>query len=161
VCLLWWRRLTTIDASVAVRTDDIMLLRQVPMLRPLPVPVIEQLAHGLHRTELRAGEAAFEAGNIGDSFYVIAGGTVNVLDGAQVVRTMGKGQGFGEIALLGSATRTMTVRAVDRVQLYGISRSDFLTAVTNIRDARTAAEATKAAYVTHAPGTPAEESGTT
>src|SRR5207248_6660429 len=48
VCLLWWRRLIAIDRSVAVRTDDIMLLRQVPMLRPLPVPVIEQLAHGLH-----------------------------------------------------------------------------------------------------------------
>ena len=40
VGLLWWRRLTSIDASVAVRTDAIDLLRQVPMLRPLPVPVI-------------------------------------------------------------------------------------------------------------------------
>jgi MFS family permease len=160
VCLLWWRRLTTIDASVAVRTDDIMLLRHVPMLRPLPVPVIEQLAHGLHRIELRPGEAVFEAGDTGDSFYVVAGGTVNVLDGDQLVRTMGHGQGFGEIALLGDTTRTMTVRAVDHVQLYGISRGDFVTAVTNSRDARTAAEAAKSAHMTHAPGTPAEGSGT-
>lgn len=37
-CLLWWRRLAEIDRSVGVRTDDIWLLRQVPMLRPLPVP---------------------------------------------------------------------------------------------------------------------------
>ena len=157
-CLLCWRRLTTIDASVAVRTDDITLLRQVPMLRPLPVPVIEQLAHGLHRTQLPPGEAVFEAGDIGDSFYVVAGGTVDVLDGAQVVRTMGQGQGFGEIALLGAATRTMTVRAVGDVALYVISRSDFLTAITNIRDARTAAEVTRSAYLTHAPGTPPEDS---
>ena len=55
VCLLWWRRLTAIDRSVAVRTDDILLLRRVPMLRPLPVPVIEQLARGARRTALRAG----------------------------------------------------------------------------------------------------------
>ena len=83
---------------------------------------------------------------------------MNVLDGDQFVRAMGQGQGFGEIALLGNTTRTMTVRAVDHVQLYGISRRDFLTAVTSIRDARTAAEAAKSAYVTHAPGTPAEDS---
>jgi MFS family permease len=155
VCLLWWRRLTTIDASVAVRTAEIMLLRQVPMLRPLPVPVIEQLSHGLQCTALRPGEAVFEAGNTGDTFYVVAGGTVNVLDGDQIVRTMGEGQGFGEIALLGNTTRTMTVRAVDHVQLYGISRGDFLAAITTNRDAHTAAEAAKSAYVTHAPGTPA------
>ncbi|MDT4938474.1 MAG: hypothetical protein QOG80_2145 [Pseudonocardiales bacterium] len=159
VCLIWWRRLTTIDGSVGVRTDDITLLRQVPMLRPLPVPVIEQLAHGLHRAELRPGEAVFEAGNTGDSFYVVAGGTVSVLDGDHVVRTLRQGQGFGEIALLGNTTRTMTVRAVDDVQLYGISRSDFLAAVTSIRDARSAAEAAKSAYLTHAPGTQAEDSG--
>jgi MFS family permease len=160
VCLLWWRRLTRIDASVAVRTDDITLLRQVPMLRPLPVPVIEQLAHGLHRRELRPGEAVFEAGNTGDSFYVVAGGTVNVLDADQLVRTMGQGEGFGEIALLGDTTRTMTVRAVEHVQLYSISRMDFLTAITSIRDARAAAEDAKSAYVAHAPGTPTEDSGT-
>ncbi|HEX3337263.1 MAG TPA: MFS transporter [Jatrophihabitans sp.] len=159
VCLVWWRRLSAIDRSVAVRTDDIMLLRQVPMLRPLPVPVIEQLAQGLHRTELRPGEAVFEAGSTGDSFYVVAGGTVRVLDGDRLVRTMGRGEGFGEIALLGNTTRTMTVRAVGSVQLYGIRRSDFLPAVTSIRDARSAAEAAKSEYLTHAPGTPAGDSG--
>jgi MFS family permease len=159
-CLLWWRRLTTIDASVAVRTDDITLLRQVPMLRPLPVPVIEQLARGLRRTELHPGEAVFEAGETGDSFYVVARGTVNVLDGDTSVRLMGQGQGFGEIALLGNATRTMTVQAVDAVQLCGITRSDFLTAITSISGAHVEAEATKSAYVAHAPGTPLDDLGT-
>ena len=53
VTLLWWRRLAAIDRSVAVRTDDILLLRQVPMLRPLPVPVLEQLAQGVVRVERR------------------------------------------------------------------------------------------------------------
>ena len=158
VCLIWWRRLTTIDASVAVRTDDIMLLRKIAMLRPLPVPVIEQLAHGVQRTELRPGDAVFEAGDIGDCFYVVARGSVNVLDGDTLVRTMEHGQGFGEIALLGDTTRTMTVRAVDDVELYGISRSDFLTAITSTRDARAEAEAAKSAYVAHAPGTPLEDS---
>ena len=80
VCLLWWLRLTAIDRSVAVRTDEINLLRQVPMLRLLPVPVLEQLARGLDHTELRPGEAVFNAGDTGDSFYVVADGAVHVLD---------------------------------------------------------------------------------
>lgn len=157
VCLLWWRRLTTIDRSVAVRTGDIILLRQVPMLRPLPVPVLEHLAHGLHHTELRPGEAVFDAGDTGDSFYVVADGTVQVLDHGKVVRTMGKGEGFGEIALLGNTTRTMTVRAVDTVQLNGISSALFLSAVTSISEARSAAEATRRTYLTQAPGTAVQD----
>ena len=152
VCLLWWRRLSAIDRTVAVRTEDIGLLRQVPMLRPLPVPVLEQLAHGLVRTELRAGEAVFEAGDVGDRFYVVADGSVAVLDDERVVRTMGPGEGFGEIALLGDTTRTMTVRAVGPVRLGAISSAIFLPAVTSISGARSAAEATRGAYLAHAPG---------
>jgi hypothetical protein len=55
----------------------------------------------------------------------------------------------------------VTARGAQRKQLCGISRSDFLTAVTSIRDARTTAEAAKSAYVTYAPGMPMEDSGTT
>jgi MFS family permease len=157
VCLFWWRRLIAIDRSVAVRTDDILLLRQVPLLRPLPVPVIEHLAHGLHRSELGPGEALFDAGDTGDSFYVIADGSVQVHDHGRVVRTMGKGEGFGEIALLGNTTRTMGVRAVGAVKLHGISSAVFLPAVTSISEARSSAEATRLAYLDQEPGAPVED----
>ena len=154
VCGLWWRRLTMIDHSVSVRTDDILLLRTLPMLRPLPVPVVEQLAQAVSHQEVLEGETVFEAGDVGDSFYVIAEGTVQVLDGEIVVRTMGRGEGFGEIALLGNTTRTMTIRAIEPVVLYTISGADFVPAVSSIRGARSAAEATRAAYLDHAPGLP-------
>ena len=75
---------------------------------------------------------------------------------AELVRTMGKGEGFGEIALLGNTTRTMTVRAVETVQLCRISSALFLPAVTSLSEARSAAAATTRAYLTHAPGTAVE-----
>ena len=53
---------------------------------------------------------------------------------------MSTGEGFGEIALLGNATRTMTVRAVGPVELCVISSGAFLSAVTSISGARAAAE---------------------
>ena len=149
---LWWRRLTAIDATVAVRSDVISLLREVPMLRPLPVPAIERLAQAVRPEEVAAGETVFEAGDLGDRFYVIASGTVDVLDETTVVRAMGPGEGFGEIALMGGTTRTMSVRAAGPVELYAISAGEFLSAITSIGESRSAADAARSAYLSYAPG---------
>jgi len=151
-CVLWWRRSTLIDRSLAVRTDVITVLRTVPMLRPLPVPAIEQLAQNAETTELRADETLFRAGDSGDRFYVVVDGEVEILDGQERVRSMGPGQGFGEIALLGHTTRTMTVRANRRTLLYAVCSADFLPAVTSISAARSAAEGAREAHLRHAPG---------
>ncbi len=159
VCLLAWSRLTRIDRSVAVRTDDIDLLRRVPMLRPLPVPVLEQLGRDLHRTTVPAGGTVFEAGDVGDGFYVIADGAVEVLDHQRVVRRMSTGEGFGEIALLGGARRTMTVRAQGPVELCVLGSAGFLSAVTSISGARAAAEEARWSYLAHAPGSEVDEPG--
>ncbi|MGB0099848.1 MAG: MFS transporter [Nocardioides sp.] len=157
VCLALWSRLTRIDRSVGVRTDDILLLRRVPMLRPLPVPVLEQLGRELRHTTVRPETTVFRAGDRGEGFYVIADGTVEVLDGDDLVRTMGAGEGFGEIALLGNTHRTMTVRTVDTVELCYLSGVDFVSAVTSISGARSAAEETRRAYLAHAPGAQPDE----
>jgi MFS family permease len=146
VCLLAWSRLSAIDRSVSVRTDDIDLLRQVPMLRPLPVPVLEQLGRDLRRTVVREGGTVFDAGDTGDGFYIVADGAVQVLDHERLVRTMSAGSGFGEIALLGNTTRTMTVRAIGTVELGVVSSAAFLAAVTSISGARAVAEETARAY---------------
>jgi hypothetical protein len=149
---LAWPRLTRIDRGLAVRSDDIRMLQRVPMLRPLPVPAIEQLARDLERVELTAGGEVFAAGDRGDRFYVIEQGHVDVLDGPTVVRSMGPGEGFGEIALLRDVARTMTVVAADDVVLRAINRADFLTAVTGIGEARVAATSAMTHHLAHAPG---------
>ncbi|HET9996847.1 MAG TPA: MFS transporter [Nocardioides sp.] len=158
-CVLLWWRATSVDRSVDVRTEAIDLFRRVPMLRPLPVTAIEQLAQNADRSDVPAGVAVFEAGETGDSFYVVEEGRVEVLDSESVVRTMGPGEGFGEIALLGNTTRTMTVRAVEETRLLGICATDFLPAVTGISEARTAAEDARAEHLRHAPGRAADDVG--
>jgi MFS family permease len=152
VCVLTWRRATVVDRSIAVRTDAIAMLRRVPMLRPLPMTAIEQVATNLREYDLGAGQAVFDAGDTGDCFYVVASGSVEILDGQDVVRTMREGEGFGEIALLGRTTRTMSVRTTMPTHLYGIGADDFLPAVTGINDARAAAETARLIHLRHAPG---------
>lgn len=148
---LAWPRLTRIDAQLAARGEDIGMLRRIAMLRPLPVPVIEQLARNLGRLELRTGSEVFAAGQPGDHFYVIERGRVSVLDGATLVRSMGAGEGFGEIALLRDVPRTMTVAVAEDAVLRTVAREDFLPAMTGFSAARSAADAAVHAHLGHAP----------
>lgn len=152
VCLLSWRLLTAIDDSLGVRTDELAVMRQVPMLRPLPVPTLEQLGRDLQPVHLDPAEVLFEAGEPGDRFYVVSAGEVEIVDRDHVVRTMGPGEGFGEIALLGLTTRTMTVRATGPVDLYAVGSAAFLSAVASASGSQAAADEARWTYLHHAPG---------
>jgi CRP-like cAMP-binding protein len=63
--------------------------------------------------------ANYQTGKYRDSFFLILQGRVDVVledidGGEQVVNTLGKGQYFGEMALMGNRRRSATVRAADR-----------------------------------------------
>ena len=50
-----WRQLRRLDGSVGALDREIALLQQVPMLRTLPLPSIEQLARGLEPVAVAGG----------------------------------------------------------------------------------------------------------
>jgi MFS family permease len=126
---LAWGRLRSIDASVALRDKEIEVLKRVAMLRPLPMPAIENLAAHLDHIPVAAGQDVFRQGEVGDSFYVIEDGEAEVIGDGRFVRTMGPGDGFGEIALIRGTPRTATVRARTPMVLYALERRHFVPAV--------------------------------
>jgi hypothetical protein len=128
--ILAWRRLRAIDASIAHRDEEIEVLRQVEMLRPLPMPAIESLAVHVGHIRVGAGEEVFRQGDLGEHFYVIRQGEADVIGDRRLVRTIGPGDCFGEIALMRAAVRTATVRARTPLLLYTIDRHHFVPAVT-------------------------------
>ncbi len=152
VCVLGWRGLRAVDRTVTTRTDELAVLREVPMLRPLPVPALEQLGRGLTVVDLAADQVLFRAGDPGEQFFVVADGTLEVLDGPRLVRTLGRGDGLGEIALLGRRPRTMTVRAATPARLYAVGAEQFLVAMAGFGAARAVAERTRAEHLRNAPG---------
>jgi CRP-like cAMP-binding protein len=99
------------------------------MLRPLPMPAIENLAAHLEHSPVAAGQDVFRQGEVGDSFYVIEDGEADVIGDGHFVRTMGPGDGFGEIALIRGTPRTATVRARTPLMLYELERRHFVPAV--------------------------------
>ena len=80
----------------------------------------------LNREVYAAGEVIFHAGDTGDSAYIIEDGSVEVCvntpDGEQVVKQIGKGELFGEIALIDHKPRTATVRVREKAVLIPIHR---------------------------------------
>jgi CRP-like cAMP-binding protein len=115
-----------------IRDADIEILRAVPMLAVLPAATIEQLGAGLDHAEFAPGQMVFAQGDAGNRFYVVESGRADVVRDGRVVNTLGRGAGFGEIALLDDRPRTAGILASgDEPLCVGVlERAAFLTAVT-------------------------------
>jgi MFS family permease len=139
-----WRRLGRPDRDIGDLDKETGLLRGLPMLQPLPLPAIEQLARGLEPVRVPAGQAGFRQGDPADRFYVIETGAADVVGDGHLVTTLGPGDGFGEIALLRRVRRTATVQAATDLELQALTRDRFLPVVTGFppssREARAEVE---------------------
>jgi hypothetical protein len=127
---IFWRRLLAIDRDHPPPERELDLLRGVSIFALLPESTLEQVASQLERIRLPAGRDVFRQGDSGDSFYVVAGGNVEVTVDERSAGTLGPMDHFGEIALLRDIPRTATVTTRSDVELYALARDDFIAAVT-------------------------------
>jgi MFS family permease len=136
-----WPRLTAIDRAARVPEEQLELLRSNAIFAPLPAMTLEQLADRMTQVRASAGEDIVRQGEPGDLFYVIDEGTVEVAVDGQPAHELGRGESFGEIALLRNVPRTATVTARTDVVLYTLDRNTFIPAVTGSGPSLSAAEA--------------------
>jgi len=155
LAVLCWRRLGALDARMSVHDDEIAVLRNAPMLGQLPVASIEYLASQMRRLTIPAGALLFEQGDAGNGFYAVVDGTADITGDGVLVRTVGPGETFGEIALLHDVPRTATIRARDDLTVLELDRDVFLHAVSGHRVSTDAARATVARHLANFTPAPA------
>ena len=139
--ILGWRWVAAADERAVVPERELTLLRGVPMFGVLPLTALEQVAADLQAMHVAAGEPIIRQGEVGDRFYVIDSGQVEVRVGDRVIRREGPGESFGEVALLRDVPRTAGVRATTDVELFALARDAFTRAVTGDRQSMHAADA--------------------
>ncbi len=142
VLVVWRaRRIVAIDAEAIVPEHELELLALVPIFTPLPRLALERVARQLIPLTAAEGTELITQGDEGDRFYVLDEGACDVLVDGRHVATLGRGDGFGEIALLRDQPRMATVVARAPVKLYALERDAFLAAVTGHSESEEAADA--------------------
>jgi MFS family permease len=140
VALIAFGRLRRLDAAAVVPLEVLALLREVPVLAVLAPRRVERMARDSVPVVAPAGTLIVETGEPGDLFYVIASGTVMVTMDGTVVRELGPGGWFGELALLHDIPRTATITALSEVRMWALDRESFLTAVQAVPQSRSIAD---------------------
>ncbi len=119
----------TSDVWVWESMTVLALLGKYPDFAPLPPDVLSGVAAKMVEEKHPAGSIIFRQGDVGNRFYLIRKGSVEVIvneGGEELLRgTLKAGEFFGETSLLTGQPRSATVRAREEVELFVLDRADF------------------------------------
>jgi CRP/FNR family transcriptional regulator, cyclic AMP receptor protein len=106
-------------------------LRQVPLFESLDDDAAKQLCELLETLDCEKQKVLFRAGEAGDAMYIIERGKVRISvdarDGRELTLTeLGRGDFFGEMALLDGQPRSANATASEESRLAVLSRQHFL-----------------------------------
>lgn len=111
---------------MATHTDEKLdLLRRVPLLTGLGRREFEEVGRLVEEIDVPAGKVLMREGDIGREFFVLVAGSVSIERGGTVVRSMGPGDFFGEIALLDEGPRTATATTTAPSKLLVLAHREF------------------------------------
>jgi len=100
-------------------------LRTVPLFARMGQRELERLGQLADEVEVGLDEVLAEQGHVGHEFFIVLDGRVRVLDGKRPIAELGRGDFFGEIALLDGVPRTATVRADGITRLLVVGHREF------------------------------------
>ena len=116
-------------------------LRRIPLFSSLDETALDEVAAAFDSEAFDDSDTVFSIGEVGDAFYVIARGVVEVLrpdahGNEDLVAVLEDGDFFGEMALLSNERRNATVRSRGVTTLLRLDRGAFDDLLANNRETR-------------------------
>jgi putative ABC transport system ATP-binding protein len=105
-------------------------LKTVELFNRLTPAEIANVAERMRRRRYALGEFVIRQGEIGEEFFLVRSGTAAVTAEApgqpeRQIAVLGTGQVIGEMALFSGEPRNATVRAVEELETFYLSKKDF------------------------------------
>ena len=145
--LLWraiyWAKLPGLDRKIKVALSwslDTLFPREAVQLKA-------NTNSGIGQLHFEEGEYIFSQGDVGDYLYIIVKGDVEVFkhenDQKIVLGKLGKGEYFGEMALLSQGQRQASVQCLNPVDVLALKKSDFGMLIANFAELKKEIEKTQ------------------
>ena len=110
-------------------------LKKCAVFQETKAVILNDLAHKLHKEQYEVGDTIISQGDVGNNFYLINSGKVDVSIESQgtinIVGALVEGDSFGELALLNDESRAATITATEPTEVYSLSKQDFLGVIQN------------------------------
>jgi serine/threonine protein phosphatase PrpC len=123
-------RIGTPSAEATERSAELTLkldvLKTMQMFRYLSYKELVRVSGIAEMVDVESGKTIFSAGEPGDTMYIVASGSVRLTKADAKVAELGKGQHFGEMALIDRTSRSLTAVATSDAQLIAITRKEFM-----------------------------------
>ena len=105
--------------------DVVETLGGVALFQGVKPKELKKLADRMQERTFDEGDAITTQGKSGIGFFVIEDGNATVSIDGKIVRTLGPGEYFGEIALIDSGPRSATIVASTDLRCQGITAWEF------------------------------------
>jgi CRP-like cAMP-binding protein/Zn-dependent protease len=113
------------------RVEAARLIDELTIFDDLPEEQLSDLAGRVQLRGFPAGKPVFRQGDPPEAFYLVRRGVFQVVEedpdtgSERVIRTLGRGESFGELGLIGRSPRAATVKAVEAGELFRVDKGTF------------------------------------
>lgn len=116
-----------IVSNVLIRRNALLAqyLQRLEIFRGLTPQMLSQIADRINMKTYSAGSEIIRQGEIGEEFFVLGRGAVDIEVDGKKVNQLSQGAFFGEVALIKKQPRNATVRAVTDVVCFLLGKDEF------------------------------------
>lgn len=107
----------------ALRTCE--FLRRIELFKTLTPRQLTDVAEKMSKRHYAASETIFRKGDVGNEFFLVSDGEVEVIRADHEIARLGPGDFFGEVALISGEPRKVSVVAQSAVDTYVLGKADF------------------------------------